>query len=137
MDACSLPLPYEYSKYLFMSSFLMGASSLMCLYYKDYVTFLFLFLLFLSSIQFWRKPEIGWRRSIDLWMCKLVALYLYGNTMFCDEYTRTVYLNGFYSMVFLFFMSHLYYYFKQKQWIIFHMTIHLYTFFTPVVLYML
>ena len=45
MDACSLPIPFAYSKYLFYSSFTIGDSSFISVYYKDYVTFLFMFML--------------------------------------------------------------------------------------------
>jgi hypothetical protein len=138
MDAFSLPLPYEYSKYLFCSSFFMGASSFIFLYSLDYMSFFFMFMLFLTSIQFWYKPTIGWKRDLDLFMCKALSLYFFGNTLlFHDDFSHAIYLSGFYSTVFFYIMSHVCYYFKSKKWIIFHMTIHFYTFFTPFALYRL
>jgi len=137
MDACSLPLPYEYSQYLFTSSFLMGISSCVCLYYKDYLSFFFMFMLFLTSIQFWYKPNYGWRRDLDLFMCKAFSIYFFGNTMFRSEFSQAVYRSGFYSTLFFYLIETILHRFKHKKWIVFHMAIHIYTFFIPFVLYRL
>lgn len=138
-SSCSYPMSYEYSKYLFYSSFLIGVSAGFSLYYKDSTSFCFLFLLFLSSINHWYKPVYGLKRDIDLFICKAISVYFYGNTLFFyDEFCREVYLNGLYSVLFLFFMEYLCFYFKIKKWIIFHMAIHFYlAVFTPFVLYLL
>ena len=138
-DACILPLSYKYSKYLFYSSFLIGVSSGISLYYKEYTTFLFLFMLFLSSINYWNDPDYGWGRNIDMFLCKVVGLYFYGNTLFFyDEFCQQVFINSMYSILFLFFMEHLYYHLKNKKWIIFHTAIHFQlAVFTPFSLYIL
>jgi hypothetical protein len=139
MDACSLPLSYNYSKYLYYSSFLLGISSCVSFYFQDYYTFLFMFVLFLSSIQFWRKPDYGLQRDIDMFLCKCIAVYFYMNTLcFYDEITRTIYSSCFTSILLFYMIEWLLYSLKNKKWIIFHMAIHIYvSFFTPFILYIL
>lgn len=138
-NACTLPLPYTYSKYLYYSSFLIGMSSFVSFYYQDYISFFFIFLLFLSSIHFWSRPDYGIERDIDMFLCKSIAIYFYMNTLcYYDEYCRTFILNYF-ICVFLFYMIELVLYsLKNKKWIIFHMAIHFYvSFFTPFIFYIL
>jgi hypothetical protein len=139
MEACSLPIPFAYSKYLFYSSFTIGASSFISVYYKDYVTFLFMFMLFLTSINYWYKPDYGLRRDIDMFLCKVINIYFYLMTLSVyDEYCNVIFVYGFYNVLFLYLMEHICCYFKNRQWIIFHMVIHFQlSFFTPFVLYIL
>lgn len=136
--ACSLPLSYEYSRYLFYSSFFIGGSSLVCLYYKDYSSFIIMFILFLSSIHYWSNTVDGIGRNLDLYMCRCFALYFYLYTSgFKDEFSREIYSYGMYNVMFLFFLEHLFYHYQNPQWIIIHMGIHFYSVFTPFVLYIL
>lgn len=139
MEACTLPLSYEYSKYLYYSSFLIGVSSVVCAYHKDYASFLFMFIMFLSSIHFWYKPDYGMGRNIDMFLCKMINFYFYADTLFFyDDFYHAVYKNGLYNVLFLYLMEHIFYYCKNKKWIIFHMAIHFYlSLFTPFVLYIL
>jgi len=139
MDAFNLPLPYMYSKYLYYSSYLLGVSSCVSFYYQDYITFLFMFVLFLSSIHFWRRPDYGLQRDIDMFLCKCIAVYFYMNTLcYYDPYCQSVMINYF-ICVFLFYMTELILYsLKNKKWIVFHMAIHFYvSFFTPFLFYIL
>lgn len=138
MDACSYPLSYSYSKYLFYSSFFIGVSSLVCLYYRDYLSFFLMFVLFLSSINYWSNAVNGISRDIDLFLCKCFGLYFYVNTfIYKDEYSLDIYTYGMYNVMFLFIMEHLFFYFKNPKWIIFHMGVHFYSVFTPFVFYIL
>lgn len=139
MEACSLPLPYEYSKYLFYSSFLIGGSSFVSLYYQDTLTFLFMFIMFISSIRFWYKPDYGWVRDIDMCLCKIMAVYFFGITLyFYGEYYQFVYLNTLYSILFFYACELVCYACKNKKWIIFHMAMHFYfAIFVPFILYVL
>jgi len=139
IDACSLPLSYTYSKYLYYSSFLLGFSSCISFYFQDYYTFLFMFVLFLSSIQFWRKPDYGLQRDIDMFLCKCIAVYFYMNTLcFYDEFCRTIYIYVFICLFLFLIIEWILFSLKHKKWIIFHMTIHIYVAcFTPFVLYIL
>jgi hypothetical protein len=139
MDGCMLPLSYNYSKYLYYSSFLLGISSYISFYFQDYYTFLFMFVLFLSSIQFWRKPDYGLQRDIDMFLCKCIAVYFYMNTLcFYDEFSRTMYIYVFICLFLFLMIEWVLYSLKHKKWIIFHMAIHIYvSFFTPFILYIL
>ncbi len=139
MDACSYPLSYEYSKYLYYSSFLIGASSFVSLYYKDYVTFLFMFMLWLTSINYWYKPDFGIRRDIDMYLCKIVNFYFFAMTLSVyEEYHNQVFINLFYNAFFLFLIELLFYHYKKKQWIVLHMALHFQVaIFVPFVLYIL
>lgn len=139
MEACVLPISYEYSKYLYYSSFLIGVSSVISFYFKDYTTVLFLFLLFLTSIHYWYKPDYGIMRNLDMSLCKIINLYFYTKTvLFYDEFCREVYVNASYSVLFFYITEHLLCYYRSKKWIVFHMAIHFYVaIFTPFVLYLL
>lgn len=139
MDAYSLPLSYEYSKYLFYSSFLLGISSVISLYYKDILTFLFMFILFISSICFWYRPTYGLIRNIDRSLCKIITIYFLVITIyFYDEYSQAVYINSFYCGIYFYIIELICYAYKSKKWIIFHMAIHFYvSLLTPFVLYIL
>jgi hypothetical protein len=139
MESCSLPLPYEYSKYLFYSSFLIGASSFVCLYYRDYNTFTLMFMLFLTSTYYWISPDYGIRRNIDMFLCKMIGAYFYGLTiLFRSEFYSTMYIYALYNITFLYLLEYIYVYYNSAQWIIIHMGIHFYiSFFTPFVLYIL
>lgn len=125
--------------YLFYTSFLIGASSLVSLYKKDYSTFFFLFLLFLTSINYWKNPKQGISRNVDVFLVRFINVYFYGMTMvYCNEFQHTVFMNSLYSAMFLFLIEHVYAYYHHPHWVIFHMAIHIYlSFFTPFVLYIL
>jgi len=139
MEACRFPIPYVYSKYLFYSSFSIGASSLVSIYFKDYVTFLFLFMLFLTSINYWYKPDYGLRRDIDMYLCKVINVYFYVTTLrVYSEYSNVFFVNAFYHIMFLYFIEHILYRFKNKKWIVFHMAMHLHlAVLTPFILYII
>ena len=138
-NACALPLPYEYSRYLFYSSFLIGASSIVCILYQDYLSFVIMFMMFLSSIHFWYRPDYGIGRNIDMFLCKCIVVYFYGNMLcYYDEYCLVFFINSFLSVLFFYATELLLYYLKNKKWIVFHMAIHFYlSFFTPFILYIL
>ena len=136
--ACSLPLPYEYSKYLLFSSCFIGLSSMMCLYYKDYLSFLMMFALFLSSLNYWSNTVDGFGRKFDILLCRCFGLYFYVDTLLTkDEFCREIYKYGLYNVLFLFLIEHLLYLHKNPKWIILHMGVHFYSIFTPFVLYIL
>jgi hypothetical protein len=139
IDPCSLPLHYNYSKYLFYSSFLLGFSSLICFAFGDYYNFLVLFILFLSSIKFWRKPDYGITRDIDMFLCKCLTVYLGWNSIFYyTDHTREICFMCFICCLFFYATELILYAYKSKYWIIFHMAIHFYVaFFTPFALYIL
>jgi len=133
------PLKNEYTIYLYYTSYLLGLSSLVSYYYNDYLTFFCMFAVFLTSINYWKNPRYGIARNIDLFLVRFIAAYFYVSTfIYCDEYNHTVYNGCLYNTLFLFFMEHIYVYFNNKQWVVIHMTLHMYlSFLTPFVLYIL
>ena len=139
MDACRLPLPFTYSQYLYYTSFLLGVSSCVSFYFRDYTTFVFLFVLFLSSIQFWSRPDYGLQRDIDMFLCKCLAIYFYINTLcYYDEFNRTIAIILFVTVNLLLLTEWILFICKNKQWIVFHMAIHIYvSFFIPFICYFL
>lgn len=139
MDGCRLPISYEYSKYLYYSSFLIGVSSTISLYYKDYSTLLFMFILFLTSINYWKRPDYGFRRDVDMFLCKVIALFFYlKTTIFYDEFVSEIFINSLYNIFFLYAMEQILWHYRNKKWIIFHMTIHFYlSVLTPFCLYLI
>jgi hypothetical protein len=127
MEGVHLPISYNYSKFLFFSSFSMLISTLIAIYMNDKYITIYFFLLFLSSINYWRKPEYGLRRNIDLLIVKIGVIILFSQVcLLKNEFCRHVYVClAFCSMVF-YILEHILVYFYSVKWIIFHMTIHLY-----------
>lgn len=129
MEGCIYPIDYEYSKFLLYTSFLIGLSFAISLYFNDTYISIYFFLLFLSSINFWRKPIYGLRRNID----KLLVYVGLCNTIYCiylltSEFYRQILLYLFLCIVFFNIIEHIYWYLKSTKWIIFHMAMHIYVF---------
>jgi hypothetical protein len=127
-DGCVLPLPYKYSKYLFCSSFLMSGTALVTLYYDDGVTSLYYFLLFLTSINFWRRPEHGFRRQLDQVLVYSGCLYVFYNVFLVlnTEFQRVTFISLFLSVLLFDLAEIILCYLNSTKWIVFHMAIHLY-----------
>ena len=81
----------EYKKYLFCSSFCMLFASIISYIKNDSYKGIYYIILFLTSINFWRDPIYGIRRSMDLFIVyfgipfTLTQLYLLKNDfyMYC------------------------------------------------------
>ena len=139
MDGCVFPLPYTYSRYLYYTSFSIGASSFVSLYYQDYLTFLFMFVLFISSIHFWKSPDYGFIRNMDMFLCKVIAVYFFFNSFYsCVEFNRVIGINSMICILLFYFIELILYACRNRQWIVFHMALHIYlSFFVPLYLYIL
>jgi hypothetical protein len=127
MEGCKYPLPYKYSKYLYLSSFLMGLSAIFALYFDEGIVSIYFFLLFLTSINFWRKPEYGLRHKLDKLLvyagCLYVLIYIY---LLSGEFYKIMWLNMFICSFIFYIIEYILCYFKSTKWIVFHMAIHLY-----------
>ena len=66
-----LVMPKPQADYLFYTSFSSLVGSLYGFYKKQYINSLGVFLIFVTSINYWRNPVHGWRRNIDIIMCIL------------------------------------------------------------------
>ena len=128
MEGCQYPLPYKYSKYLVMSSFLMGLSALFALYFDEGFISIYFFLLCLTSINFWRKPQYGIRHKIDKMLVYTGVIYFlfYTYILLNKEFYRIMFLNLFICVLSFDIIERICCYFNSTKWIIFHMTVHLY-----------
>ena len=57
MEGCTFPLDYEYSKFMFYTSFLFGISFLLAIYLSNIYASIYWFLLCVSSTNHWRNPD--------------------------------------------------------------------------------
>ena len=127
-DGCGYPLPYKYSKYLFLSSFLMSLTALIAIYFDEGIVSIYYFLLFLTSINFWRKPEYGLRHKIDklLVYAGVVYVFIYIYILLNKEFYRIMFINLFICVLAFNMIEYILCYLESTKWIIFHMAIHLY-----------
>jgi len=127
-EGCSYPIHYKYSKYLFYSSFTMSLTSLITLYFNEGITSFYYFILFLTSINFWRKPEYGIRYKMDKTMVYIGTCYvLFTIYMLLNkEFYRIMFINMFLCVLIFNIISHTLWMFHSTKWIIFHMAIHIY-----------
>ena len=96
MEGCVYPIPYKYSKYLFYSSFLMLLSFIFALYFNEGYVSIYFFLLFLTSINFWRKPEYGLRRNLDKMLVYFGVIYtLFYIYLLSGSFYKMMFLNMF------------------------------------------
>jgi hypothetical protein len=127
MEGCDYPLPYKYSKYLYLSSFLMGLSAIFALYFDEGIVSIYFFLLFLTSINFWRKPEYGLRHKLDKMLvyagCFYFLIYIY---FLIGEFYKIMWMNVFMCVLVFYAIEHILCYSGCTKWIVFHMAIHLY-----------
>jgi len=128
MEGCQYPLPYKYSKYLVVSSFLMGLSALFALYFDEGIISVYFFLLCLTSINFWRKPQYGIRHKIDKMLVYTGVIYFlfYTYILLNKEFYRIMFLNLFICVLSFDMIERICCYFNSTKWIVFHMTLHLY-----------
>ena len=84
-------------------------------------------LLFLTSINYWRKPEYGFRRNIDMLVVYIgVFIMLFQACLLKNEMNRYIYLSMGVCAIIFYITEHIMVYFNNSQWIIFHMTLHIY-----------
>jgi hypothetical protein len=128
LEGYNYPLPYKYSKYLVYSSCTMSITALVSLYFDETITSIYFFVLFLTSINFWRKPEYGIRHKIDKILVYIGVIYVlfYEFLLLNKEFYRTIFIYLFICIILFFIIEHILCYFYSTKWIIFHMAIHIY-----------
>jgi hypothetical protein len=128
IEGYNYPLPYKYSKYLVYSSYCMSITALVSLYCDECITSIYFFVLFLTSINFWKKPEYGIRHKLDKLLVYIGVIYLffYEYVLLNKEFYRTMFMYIFICVLFFFMVEHILCYFYSTKWIIFHMAIHIY-----------
>jgi len=127
MDDSLLVVPLSYSKFLFLSSFSMLVSVIIAIIVNDIYVTLYFLLLFLTSINYWRRPEYGLRRNIDLFVvrCGMIIVF-YQVCLLKNEFCRFIFLSMAFCSTMFFVVENILSYLNIVQWVIFHMTIHLY-----------
>jgi hypothetical protein len=136
IHAFEFPLNQNYSKFLFYSSFMIGISACIAFYMQDTILMIFLFLLFLTSINYWRKPEYGLRRQIDMTLCGICTFYFVTVAfLFLPEFNRVMYVNTAICVGVFYIFEYVLSYKRSVKWIVFHMAMHIYTAFFSVIIF--
>lgn len=94
-------LPIQYNK-IFRVSFLSIGSSIYAVHHKQYMLSLCPAGVFLTSINYWRKPEPSWRRNVDMSYVLFSLFYqmykAYGSTYGIQYYTLTLIAGSMYPL---------------------------------------
>jgi hypothetical protein len=136
IHAFEFPLNPNYSRFLFYSSFIIGISSCIAFYTQDTILTIFLFLLFLTSINYWRKPEYRLRRQIDMFLCGLSTFYFVTIAfLFLPEFNRVMYVNTAICVGTFYILEHILATMRNVKWIVFHMAMHIYLSFFSVIVF--
>ena len=118
---------YKYSKYLFYTSFLFLISSFLIFLYDSFTSSVIIFILFLSSVSHWKTPDNTTLKSIDMIIVKIIGFFYIIKSFYTDEYYRAL-SNNLGISIFIFYMiEYILDFYKNNQWIIFHMAIHIYS----------
>ena len=117
---------YDHTKYLFYTSFLFLISSFFIFFYDSFVSSVIIFILFLSSVNHWKRPDNNIIRIVDLIIVKLVGVLYFINSFYKDEFYRMLSMNVGISMVIFYVIEHILDFYENNQWIIFHMSVHIY-----------
>jgi hypothetical protein len=117
---------YEYTKYLFYTSFLFLLSSFLIFFYDSLLSSIIIFILFLTSVNHWKRPDNKIIKILDLIIVKLVGFLYLINSFYKDEFYRVLSMNVAISMVMFYVIEHILDFYENNQWIIFHMSVHIY-----------
>jgi hypothetical protein len=118
---------YNYTRYLFYTSFLFLVSTLFNYFYNYFYSCIFNFLLFLTSILHWNNPNNRFLKRIDLIMVKMITVFYIINTFYKNEFEREFLSNLGLSIIIFYFIEKVLDFYQNSQWVIFHMAIHIYS----------
>ena len=116
----------KYTHYLFYTSFLFLLSSIFSYFYNSFYYSIFNFFLFLTSVIHWNDPDNIFFKRIDLFMVKIIFLFYLINSFYKNEFDREFLFSLSLSIIIFYFIEHVLDFYKNNQWIIFHMAIHIY-----------
>ncbi len=129
-------LPSKYYKILWCTSWL-GLISCGIALYKEFYDFAFVtFIVFLTSINYWKYPINNWRRKVDMFCVQLGILYKIIKAYYVkDNYYYYIVL----SFALSFYIFALYFNKKNKLWLstVSHSLLHFFGNISNVVLYIL
>lgn len=117
---------YDDSKYLFYTSFLFLISSFFIFLYDSFISSIIIFILFLSSINHWKQPDNFTIKIIDMIIVKIIGVLYTINSFYKDEFWRVLSSNISISIIIFYIIEHVLDFYKNKQWVIFHMAMHIY-----------
>ena len=117
---------YDDSKYLFYTSFLFLISSFFIFFYDSFLSSIIIFILFLSSINHWKQPDNFTIKIIDMIIVKIIGVLYTINSFYKDEFWRVLSSNISISIIIFYIIEHVLDFYKNKQWVIFHMAMHIY-----------
>ena len=117
---------YDDTKYLFYTSFLFLICSFLIFLYDSFLSSIIIFILFLSSINHWKRPDNNIIKRIDMIIVKIIGIFYIINSFFKDEFCRVLSTNLAISLLIFYIIEFVLDFYKNNQWIIFHMAIHIY-----------
>ena len=117
---------YEYTKYLFYTSFLFLLSAFLIFLYDSFISSIIIFILFLSSVNHWKQPDNDTLKKIDMMIVKIIGVLYFINSFYKDEFCRVLISNIGITIIVFYTIEHILDFYKNNQWVIFHMAIHIY-----------
>lgn len=117
---------YDNTKYLFYTSFLFLISSFFIFFYDSFLSSIIIFILFLSSINHWKQPDNFTIKIIDMIIVKIIGVLYTIHSFYKDEFWRVLSSNIAISIIIFYIIEHVLDFYKNKQWVIFHMAMHIY-----------
>ena len=117
---------YNYTRFLFYTSFLFLISSLLSYFLNSCYSSIILFILFLTSVLHWNNPTNNILKRIDLVMVKIVILFYFIKSFYKNEFDRHFLTSLALSIIIFYFIEYVLDFYKNSQWVIFHMAIHIY-----------
>ena len=118
---------YNYTRYLFYTSFLFLLSSVLSYFYNSFYSSIIIFILFLTSVLHWNNPDNVILKRVDLIMVKIVCFFYFINSFYKNEFDRQFLSSLALSVIIFYFLEHVLDFYKNSQWVIFHMAIHIYS----------
>lgn len=115
-------IPFEITQYLCISSGYMGVSSWILFLLGVYDVAFLLGIVSITSLNHWRKFELGWRRRLDLACVNLFFTYMLLKILFLGDWQQYIAFSLLVCTLIFFQISKS----SIEKWVIFHISIHLY-----------
>lgn len=121
--------------WLYISSYTALFGSSFAFFKKHYVMSFLQFLIYMTSINFWRLPEYSWRRNLDMLVVKCGVLYQ--NYLAYNAQNAAIYYPIFWFGVMFYPLSHYLYTYGHKWLSVYsHMALHVIATFGSCILYL-
>lgn len=115
-----------YTKYLIYTSFLFLLSAFLIFLYDSFLSSFIIFILFLTSVNHWKIPDNNIIKRLDLIVVKLVGVLYIIKSFYKDDFSRALSSNLSISIVIFYVLENILDFYRNNQWVIFHMAIHIY-----------